>query len=490
MKRSGSGDPVGVGFVVGQRHIITAAHVVNSALGRPLGDSPGPEQFQVEFPQLPDAGNSPVRNVRVAAWSVAEDVAVLDLVGEGLPSGASPARFGSAESFTNARARVIGYPGYPLWQETEWASLQQHDRAGRQLLELDTDTKQTIRTMAGFSGAPVVVTDEEGNDLVVGMVISTSEEEGAYRLKAIPVSGLTSVWPDLVSYIEDGLSADILDRLIEGDAETAAAIAMRGENQWVELKSNLPQTRDLAKHLTAFANSDGGVLIAGVGADGRVLGWQAAEAETAAHRINGVASSILPNNTHVLQGHVGEGWLVWAVVSPSEEPAVTAEGSYWIRVLAQIRPAELPVRVPIAEDTPPNPKLSSQPGPIRVFVAMSFREEEEPALVDYWNAMLRAAKRARADFDLRRIDQIEGDYEIVERMYQEIDAAQIVIADLTLSPPNVYLELGYARGRGKHVIQTCRENTKLEFDVRGRRTLQYRNATILEEKLLCALDEL
>ncbi len=119
---------------------------------------------------------------------------------------------------------------------------------------------------------------------------------------------------------------------------------------------------------------------------------------------------------------------------------------------------------------------------------MSFREDEEPALADYWNAMQRAAKRARADFDLRRLSDIEGDFEIVERIYHEIDEAEFIIADLTLSPANVYLEIGYARGRNKHVIQMCREGTSLEFDLRGRRTLTYRNATILEEKLLSALE--
>jgi hypothetical protein len=126
----------------------------------------------------------------------------------------------------------------------------------------------------------------------------------------------------------------------------------------------------------------------------------------------------------------------------------------------------------------------------RTFVAMSFREEEEPALVDYWHAMQRAAKRARGDFDLRRIDKVEGDYDIVARIFKEIDAADLVIADLTLSSANVYLELGYARAKRKSVIQTCRENTLLEFDIRGRRTLMYRNATVLEEKLLRHLNAL
>jgi nucleoside 2-deoxyribosyltransferase len=141
-----------------------------------------------------------------------------------------------------------------------------------------------------------------------------------------------------------------------------------------------------------------------------------------------------------------------------------------------------------------DPWASSEPlprsDPIRVFVAMSFREEEEPALVDYFQAMLRAAEKARREFTLIRLDQVEGDYAIIERIYKEIDAAHLVIADLTLSSPNVYLEIGYARGRRKHVIQTCRSDTQLEFDVRGGRTLMYRNATMLEHKLLRELDAL
>jgi nucleoside 2-deoxyribosyltransferase len=121
---------------------------------------------------------------------------------------------------------------------------------------------------------------------------------------------------------------------------------------------------------------------------------------------------------------------------------------------------------------------------------MSFREEEEPALADYWQAMLRAARKSRREFELVRVDQVEGDYDIVDRVYKEIDTADLIVADLTLSPANVYLEIGYARGRHKPVIQVSRIDTQLEFDVRGRRTLIYRNATTLEEKLARELDAL
>lgn len=287
----------------------------------------------------------------------------------------------------------------------------------------------------------------------------------------------------------DRPNPEIMERLIAGDAEAAAALARQGENQWVELKSRLPQTAELVKHLAAFANSGGGVLIVGAGEHGQVLGWQAADADSAVRRLHSVSASTLPNLARVRRGQLEDGWLVWAVVSPADEPVVTAKGSYWIRRADRTWAAELPQPNVLTEDQPAGSGLP-QAGPIRVFVAMSFREEEEPALVHYWQAMLRAAKQSRREFDLRRIDEIEGDYEIMERIYQEIDAAHLVIADLTLSPANVYLELGYARGRGKPVIQTCRKDTFLEFDVRGRRTLIYRNATILEEKLLRALDAL
>ncbi len=69
----------------------------------------------------------------------------------------------------------------------------------------------------------------------------------------------------------------------------------------------------------------------------------------------------------------------------------------------------------------------------------------------------------------------------------EIDNSDIVIADFTLSPANVYFELGYARGIRKRIIQTARKSTALEFDVRNWRTTFYRNANELEEKLVAEL---
>jgi nucleoside 2-deoxyribosyltransferase len=284
----------------------------------------------------------------------------------------------------------------------------------------------------------------------------------------------------------EGLTPFIVSRLLAGDGEAAAALARNGEGQWVELKERLPLEREIARELAAFANSGGGVLIVGVTDDGDVKGWRPADADAAAQRMRMTADSVLPHVTHVRRGAADDGWLAWTVVDPADEPAITAEGTYWRRASNLVRSAELPAQ----RLTGGQPRGLPSSRPVRVFVAMSFREEEEPALADYWQAMLRAAKQAQREFSLVRLDQIEGDYEIVDRIYQEIDAADLVIADLTLSPPNVYLEIGYARGLGKQVIQTCRDDTQLEFDIRGRRTLRYRNATTLENKLLRELDAL
>lgn len=122
------------------------------------------------------------------------------------------------------------------------------------------------------------------------------------------------------------------------------------------------------------------------------------------------------------------------------------------------------------------------------FIAMSFHQEEEPALIDNWEAMQRAVASIDLPTNLTRMDMVEGDYEISQEIMRRINKANFIIVDFTLSPRNVYFEAGYARGRGKHIIQTARSDTKLAFDTRNWRTLFYKNATELEATLCSATD--
>jgi hypothetical protein len=55
--------------------------------------------------------------------------------------------------------------------------------------------------------------------------------------------------------------------------------------------------------------------------------------------------------------------------------------------------------------------------------------------------------------------------------------------DLDLGP-NVYFELGYARGLGKTVITILRAGTRAHFDVRDWTYLEYIDSRPLEEDLI------
>ena len=67
--------------------------------------------------------------------------------------------------------------------------------------------------------------------------------------------------------------------------------------------------------------------------------------------------------------------------------------------------------------------------------------------MDYFGAMRRAVTRTGLPIELKRVDLMEGDYEISQRLMDAIREADVLLADFTLSSANVYFELGYARGQ-------------------------------------------
>jgi nucleoside 2-deoxyribosyltransferase len=284
----------------------------------------------------------------------------------------------------------------------------------------------------------------------------------------------------------DGMAAKLLN------AEQVQLLVTGGENVSVEFKRRAPHDEDLARVLAAFANTKGGILIIGVDDRGEFAGLTPEEAAIAEERVKRVARSIMPDRLEqVTRASIDRRILVFAEVRPprpDDVPVITASGKLFRRDQSNNVIDEHGFNAfgaALLEGTPlPNP------GRIKMFVAMSFRTEEEPALVDYYGAMKRAADRSRQDIDFVRIDICEGDYEISQEVMRQIDAVDAVLCDFTLSPHNVYFEAGYARGRGKTIVQTARARTDLEFDVRNWRTLFYKNATELEESLVRAFDAL
>jgi hypothetical protein len=116
--------------------------------------------------------------------------------------------------------------------------------------------------------------------------------------------------------------------------------------------------------------------------------------------------------------------------------------------------------------------------PQMVFVVASFAPGMEPAF-----AAVDAAARA-VGLRAERVKDVPGDYRITDRILASIRRAALVVVDLTDERPNVYFELGFARGLGKTVITILREGTKAHFDVQDWTYLPYIDSRPLENDLI------
>ena len=116
-----------------------------------------------------------------------------------------------------------------------------------------------------------------------------------------------------------------------------------------------------------------------------------------------------------------------------------------------------------------------------VFVLMSF--VKDPRLDDAYDAIVRGVKRWNRKASVERVDQIEEDFKITDKVIECIDKAALIIAYLTGEKPNVYYELGYARAKGKRLIHTAMEGTKLHFDVKDYNTIFWDSGRTLEMAL-------
>ncbi len=235
--RTGSALPAGVGFVVGDRHVLTCAHVVNAALGRAQRDQEAPGEqvrVQVEFPLLGDPEGAPLRSCRVQVWVpppvlgvAGGDVAGLVLVGEGLPVGAGPARLAEAVDVRDAEVDLFGYPGEPLRRDGAWACCRLGGAVGGGMIQLDADSEAAFRAQPGYSGSPAVVADGVG-DAVVGMLAVASRDAEVRDAYAIPVARLVDAWPEVLESVPACPYRGLLPFRAE-DAETGLFVGREEE---------------------------------------------------------------------------------------------------------------------------------------------------------------------------------------------------------------------------------------------------------------------
>jgi len=123
-----------------------------------------------------------------------------------------------------------------------------------------------------------------------------------------------------------------------------------------------------------------------------------------------------------------------------------------------------------------------------VFIVMSFAEQSR--LDDFRDAVKMACEKE--GFVAERIDKrpTGETFDVVEKIHGDIESCGIVVADLTNERPNVYYEIGYARGLGKPVILTIGEGEKVHFDIAGQKRITWKGHVDLREQLSPELEEL
>jgi nucleoside 2-deoxyribosyltransferase len=104
----------------------------------------------------------------------------------------------------------------------------------------------------------------------------------------------------------------------------------------------------------------------------------------------------------------------------------------------------------------------------RAFVLISFEEQFEPVWLDLIKAPLE-----RAGYEVERADSRLDQRSILQNIFRGIEAADLIVADLTGSNPNVFYELGVAHALGIPTILLTQNLEELPFDLRAYTANEY-----------------
>jgi hypothetical protein len=114
------------------------------------------------------------------------------------------------------------------------------------------------------------------------------------------------------------------------------------------------------------------------------------------------------------------------------------------------------------------------------FIVMSI-DPSNPGLVDVLDSIKEAATSCGVHAE--RVDEVQTNTRITDRILESIQKAEFVIVDLTYKKPNVYYEAGYAQGLNKTPIYVAKEGTSLEFDLKDYPVIFFQNMRELKEGL-------
>jgi Trypsin-like peptidase domain/Effector-associated domain 9 len=194
---SSNGAVVGAGFLVSNRHLLTCAHVVTTALGMLLATVEAPSGLvDLDFPLI-----LPEQKVKakVVFWGSPQgdnDIAALELEHQP-PNGYGAVRLVKSDNFWNHPFQIFGFPSQRDFGV--WASGVLRDKTAQGWVQIEGIKTQGYQVQPGFSGAPIWDENLEG---VVGMAVAAEKKrEEAKAAFMIPTSMLAAAWQDLTQWI-------------------------------------------------------------------------------------------------------------------------------------------------------------------------------------------------------------------------------------------------------------------------------------------------
>ncbi|MEO8150255.1 MAG: hypothetical protein ABI723_21655 [Bacteroidia bacterium] len=120
-----------------------------------------------------------------------------------------------------------------------------------------------------------------------------------------------------------------------------------------------------------------------------------------------------------------------------------------------------------------------------IFVAMPFAQEFD----DCFHYGIQGAVNS-CGYLCERADLQSFTGDVMQFVKERIAKSDFLIADLSTSNPNVYLEIGYAWGLNKQTILLVKDTKELKFDTQGQRCIRYTTIKELEIKLKEELSKL
>lgn len=193
------GRPAGAGFLVGPAELVTAAHVLARALGRPDDMVVAPTTMvQVDFPLLRSGSRL---TARIEQWvpidaSGGGDIAGLRLL-DPPPPESRPVPLSTRERLRDRRVAMFGFPEtahHGTIESGVWSLGRLRGRQAMGWYQIDTEDGSVFAVRHGFSGTPVWDTEM---DAVLGMVVAAHRHRDIRTGYMIPTATLLAAWPRL-----------------------------------------------------------------------------------------------------------------------------------------------------------------------------------------------------------------------------------------------------------------------------------------------------